>query len=81
MLPLSSKPFEIITINRLIIYEHCKPLTMYMMDVKRAARFRGRGGREMATPVRRVPGRVGLVLTRKVVNKRSLVVIVKGADG
>ena len=63
----------------MIIYEHCKPLTMYMMDVKRAARFRGRGGREMATPVRRVPGRVGLVLTRKVANKRSSAAIVAKA--
>ena len=63
----------------MIIYEHCKPLTMYMMDVKRAARFRGRGGRSMATPVRRVPGRVGLVLTRKVANKRSSAAIVAKA--
>ena len=63
----------------MIIYEHCKPLTTYMMDVKRAARFRGRGGREMATPVRRVPGRVGLMLTRKVANKRSSAAIVAKA--
>ena len=33
----------------------------------------------MATPVRRVPGRVGLVLTRKAANKRSSAAIVARA--
>ena len=33
----------------------------------------------MATPVRRVPGKVGLVLTRKVANKRSSAAIVARA--
>ena len=36
-------------------------------------------GDVMATPVRRVPGRVGLVLTRKVANKRSSAAIVAKA--